>query len=248
MAAKHLPAVKEKDASALVKATEKARGTGKNTPPKEFVRELFAGAVPEDLLRYEARELAALAQAAWMFLSERKPGAPKVHIATPDRLATDDQFKQNAVLEIVNDDMPFLLDSVLGELSERGVEIRLVVHPIISVARDAAGRLTSFQSSRVAGSLRESFIHIHTERIEDDARRAELVQAIEQVLADVRVCVHDWRPMMDRIQETVVALKTLACAITFSPPTKTRSSRNTKLASDCCARGTCRCSGAATSW
>src|SRR4051812_13527616 len=208
MAVEHSPAVKEKDAGALVAAAENALSSRKKAPPNEFVRALLAGAVPEDLLRYEARELAALCEAAWAFLAERQPERPKIRIANPDSVAGGDQLKQISVLEIVNDDMPFLLDSVLGELSERGVEIRLVVHPIISTARDAAGRLTSFQAHAATGSLRESFIHIHIERIEEEARRSDLMRAIEQVLADVRVCVHDWRPMMDRIQETVVALKT----------------------------------------
>src|SRR3954454_11588284 len=208
MAVEHSPAVKEKDAGALVATAEDALSSRKKAPPNEFVRALLAGAVPEDLLRYEARELAELCEAAWTFLAERKPERPKIRIANPDSVAGGDQLKQISVLEIVNDDMPFLLDSVLGELSERGVEIRLVLHPIISVARDATGRLSSFQASPAAGSLRESFIHIHIERIEEEARRSELMGAIEQVLADVRICVHDWRPMMDRIQETVVALKT----------------------------------------
>src|SRR5215208_4846897 len=208
MAVEHPSAVEEKDSDALIAAAAKALGSGKNAPPKEFVRALLAGAAAEDLLRYQARELATLSDAAWTFLSERKPGAPKGRIATPDRIGSGDQLKQISVLEIVNDDMPFLLDSVLGELSERGIEIRLVAHPIISVERNTAGRLTAFRASLGAGTLRESFIHVHMERIEEETRRGTLVQAIEQVLADVRVCVHDWRPMMDRIEEAVVALKT----------------------------------------
>ena len=50
------------------------------------------------------------------------------------------------MLDIVNDDMPFLVDSVLGELNERGLDIRLLVHPVFSVERDAAGALTAFDA------------------------------------------------------------------------------------------------------
>jgi glutamate dehydrogenase len=198
-------ASEQKDAASLIAAAEKL--VAKDGPPKEFVGGLFARAVPEDLIRYEPREIATLADAAWAFLAERTPGAPKVRVATPGT-AAGERLKQISVLEIVNDDMPFLLDSVMGELAERGIEIRLVVHPIVSVARDETGRLTSFGTSPATGALRESFIHIHIERIDDAARHDALVQAIEQTLADVLVCVHDWRPMMDRIQEAVVALKT----------------------------------------
>ena len=46
--------------------------------PESFAAMLFAGAPPEDLIRYEARELAELAEAAWLFLQQRKPGTPKI--------------------------------------------------------------------------------------------------------------------------------------------------------------------------
>ena len=99
---------------------------------------------------------------------------------------------------------------MLGELAERGVDIRLVVHPVFAVERDAAGHLVSFQGSRptTGGALRESFIHIHVERIDDEARRAEIVRAIADTLADVRAAVQDWRAMRARIGELIEELKT----------------------------------------
>src|SRR5262249_32236192 len=98
--------------------------------------------------------------------------------------------------------------SVLAELAERGIEVRFVVHPVLSVERDAAGRLTAFKGAKpAAGALRESVIYIHIERIEEEARRAEIVEAIERVLADVRLCVQDWRAMTARVADMVAELK-----------------------------------------
>ena len=112
------------------------------------------------------------------------------------------------MLEIVNDDMPFLVDSVLAELAEQGLEIRFVAHPVFTVERDGAGRLTSFRGTRpMEGALRESFIHVHVERIDEEARRAEIVAAIERVLADVRACVEDWRAMVGRVADVIARLK-----------------------------------------
>ncbi|HET7022058.1 MAG TPA: NAD-glutamate dehydrogenase, partial [Xanthobacteraceae bacterium] len=74
--------------------------------------------------------------------------------------------------------------------------------------RDDAGRLTAFKGTKpAAGALRESVIYVHIERIEEEARRAEIVEAIERVLADVRVCVHDWRAMMARVADVIAGLK-----------------------------------------
>ena len=112
-----------------------------------------------------------------------------------------------AVLEILNDDMPFLVDSVLGELNERGLDIRLLVHPVFTVERDEAGNLIAFKGTHKGDGARESFIHIHIEGMEDAAQRAEIVHALEEVLADVRVCVQDWRPMLARVNEITAELK-----------------------------------------
>ena len=112
------------------------------------------------------------------------------------------------MLEIVNDDMPFLLNSVLAELAEHGVAIRFVVHPVFTVTRDAAGRLLAFKGTApVSGELRESFIHIHVDRIDDAQRRAEIVAALERVLADVRHAVKDWRTMSARIVDVIAGIK-----------------------------------------
>jgi glutamate dehydrogenase len=176
--------------------------------PEDFIVSLLSQAVPEDLMHYDPRQLAALAADAWLLLAVRTTGTPVIRFETPTPMAGPGRQRSDSVLEIVNDDMPFLLDSVLGELAERGVTIRFVVHPVFTVTRDAAGRLAAFKGTQGAtGALRESFIHVHVERIDDAPRRAEIVAALERVLADVRVCVQDWRPMMARVADVIAELK-----------------------------------------
>src|SRR5436305_6645796 len=176
--------------------------------PEGFVASLFSHAVPEDLMQLDARQIAALGAGAWSLLSRRQPGAPLIRLDTAPAMAGPGHPRSSSILEIVNDDMPFLLDSVLGELAERGIGIRFVVHPIFSVERDAAGRLLAFKGREpTPGALRESFIHIHTERVEEESRRADVAAALEGVLADVRVCVQDWRAMMARVADVIADLK-----------------------------------------
>jgi glutamate dehydrogenase len=177
--------------------------------PESFATQLFARGAPEDLVRYKARDLAMLAEDAWRFLKQRRPGTPKVRCETRGGAPGAERIKAISIIEIVNDNMPFLLDSVMGELTERAIEVHLVVHPIFTIERDTGGMLVGFRGEAPANgtALRESFIHIHIERIEDAERRAEIVQAIEQVLADVRVCVDDWRAMRTRVEEVIAELR-----------------------------------------
>ncbi|MDB5600952.1 MAG: NAD-specific glutamate dehydrogenase [Xanthobacteraceae bacterium] len=177
--------------------------------PDRFVADLFGRTAPEDLLVYRPAELAKLAAGAWDWLANRKAGAPKIRFEASDAAPDQPRLGAISVIEIVNDDMPFLVDSVMGELTERGLEARLVAHPVFGLSRDDAGRLTRFtgQGPAEAGQSRESFIHLHVERVDDPARRAEIVRAIDDVLAAVRVTVQDWRAMMARIRDQIASLK-----------------------------------------
>src|SRR5215467_13323816 len=197
----------ERAEAALIAAAGKILRSGNRDVPEDFVAALFAHAVPEDLMRYDPRQLAELAADAWALLAMRKPGVPNIRFDAP-ALAGHERLRVDCVLEIVNDDMPFLVDSVLAELAERGMDIHFVVHPVLSVVRDATGRLTAFKGAKpAADALRESVIYVHVERIDEQARRAEIVEAIERVLADVRVCVADWRAMVARVAEVAAGLK-----------------------------------------
>jgi glutamate dehydrogenase len=170
--------------------------------PGDFLAELYGRAAAEDLERYSPAELAGIAEQSWSFLLQRPPAAPKIALGPP--LSSTASV---AVLDILNDDMPFLVDSVLSDLSERALDLRLVVHPVFIVERDDAGRLTAFKGTRKAEGNRESFIHIHVAGLEDEAQRAEIVGDLESVLADVRVAVQDWRPMLARASEVAAELK-----------------------------------------
>ena len=167
----------------------------------DFIVALYAYAAADDLERYTAEEIAAIGEDAWSFLLERNPGAPKIGF-TPAPLTPG-----ITVLNILNDDMPFLVDSVLGELTERGLDIRLLAHPVFSIERDASGRLVHFGSARKGDGQRESFIHIHAANIEDAGAQAEIARALEGVLADVRISVQDWQAMLARSSEVTAELR-----------------------------------------
>ncbi len=114
--------------------------SGRSGVPDGFAARLFERASFEDLSVYTPEEIAAFAAQAYAFLSQRRPGAPKIRIYAPEE-ANGDASRAVSVLEIINDDMPFIVDSVMAELSARHAKVRLVVHPIFAVARDAAGHL-----------------------------------------------------------------------------------------------------------
>jgi glutamate dehydrogenase len=186
---------------ALIAAAGTALAKRGSDIPGTFLAELLGAAVPDDLQRYGADELAAIAERSWSLLALRQAGAPKISFEPAPVTRTV------AVLDIINDDMPFLLDSVVGELNQRGLDIRLLVHPVFAVERDAAGTLTAFKGAAKDGGRHESFIHIHIEGVAEAARRAEIVRALEDILAQVRVAVQDWRPMLEWLRAVIAELR-----------------------------------------
>jgi glutamate dehydrogenase len=171
--------------------------------PANFVALLYGRTVPEDVLRYGAADLAVLAERAFDFLAERQAGAPKIRCETMT-LADSGERKAVSVIEIVNDDMPFLVDSAMGEIADHHLEVRLVAHPVFGVTR-ADGKLAALGAAD--GGARESFIHIHLEPIEDAALRDIIVSELQTVLGEVRLAVQDWRAMRARVSGIVDELK-----------------------------------------
>ncbi len=189
-------------AATLIAAAARLLVERKSAVPDAFVAKLFALAAPEDLRHCGAAELASIAEQSWSFLGERRPGTPKIRF---EPLAGT---RGIAVLEIVNDDMPFLVDSVVAELNSRGLEIRLFVHPVFLVQRDTAGRLVDFEAPQAADASRESFIHFHVDEADDPEQRAAVAHALNDILAEVRASVQDWQPMLARVREVMAELQT----------------------------------------
>src|SRR5215207_9731627 len=170
-------------------------------------RDLF----DEDRAPYSPQALADLAATAYEHLSapRRNDGAD---LRLIDREVERGGGRRDiTAIEVVNENMPFLLDSTLAELVEQGYEPRLVAHPILGVERDESGALARLVGEATAaapvGARRESFIQIHLDRVDDEAARGRLVEGLTKVYADVAVSVRDWPGMRTRIAEAIYSYR-----------------------------------------
>ncbi len=103
-------------------------------------------------------------------------------------------------IAIVNDDMPFLVDSIAATIAALGLSIDRLVHPVIPVERNGDGRLTGIPDGDPEDAYWESMIYIEAPRVDAKTRR-QLQDSLKETLADVRAAVSDWADMREAMTE-----------------------------------------------
>jgi glutamate dehydrogenase len=169
--------------------------------------EYFRRLDPEDLAERTPEEWLAVILSHLKFGETREAGRPKVRIFSPAP-ADDGWSSRHSVIQIVNDDMPFLVDSTSLEINRQGLTLHFIVHPIYAVERDAKGRLKSIAPrAQAPQAARESWMHVEVDRVIDGEQRDALAAGIERVLGDVRHAVQDWKPMLARLGDAIAELE-----------------------------------------
>jgi glutamate dehydrogenase len=146
----------------------------------------------------------------------RATGEPLIRVRDPQEGAD-----AGAVVEVVTDDMPFLVESLLAAVAREGAETQRVIHPIVVVRRDSTGELEEVlteadPSAPPAGAFAESWIHL--DLLPSDGDRADLEQALARVLRDVREIVEDAEPMVRRARQVADELPRRSGAVDGTNP------------------------------
>ncbi len=166
-----------------------------------FFDAFYRGASPEDLTRYTPESLAALAGLVFAQSAVRKPGETLV-TTFEFQAQVAELTRREAVFVAVNDDSPFLFDSLMAEMNAAGARVHALFHPIMFVGRDAEGR-----RSDTGAQVKESVIVLVLDPMIDPARRAALEDGARNVFHQVRLAVRDWRGMREHLLESIAALK-----------------------------------------
>ena len=159
---------------------------------KTLQNTLVDGALPGELERFGPAERKSAAEFLLALLSHRPSGAPVIALET---IPTDTAHRQMR-LGIINDDMPFLVDSVASEIAAHGLSISRVLHPVAGVERDETGQMLSIGPRGAGGH--ESIIYMEIERADARVRR-QLEDGIADLLGKVRAAVQDWSAMRTRL-------------------------------------------------
>ncbi len=194
----------------VVSALKSAQKTDKGTKGKHlktFIEEYFAHVPVQDLEGMSGAGLAGMARSHLAAGKTRKARAANIRVFNPDQ-KRDGWASNHSVIEIVTDDMPFLVDSVTAELNRRELPIYLVIHPICKVRRNKAGTLLDILSRghKDIDARNESFMHFQVSQ-QPQAALKDIAETLKMVLEDVRAAVEDWRPMRERMVQEIADLE-----------------------------------------
>jgi glutamate dehydrogenase len=177
-----------------------------------YLQRYYLHTAPEDLTDRDPVDVLGAALAHHGLAHERPQGTANVRVYTPS-VDENGWACTHSVVEVVTDDMPFLVDSVTNELSREGRGIHLVVHPQMVVRRDVTGSLqevldagrdphspaafTHAPEELPQDALTESWIHVEIDRETDREDLGQIRESLLNVLSDVREAVEDWRKMRE---------------------------------------------------
>jgi glutamate dehydrogenase len=187
-------------AAASVDAGPVAEGDRTGPAAGPLVKPYYRNVAAEDVCELGAEDLAGALASHLELAAHRPQGTARVRVLTP---GADAGWSAggHSLVQVVTDDMPFLVDSLTMELARLGHDVRLVVHPQMDVVRDITGALQEVHgvedgSVAVAdGAVRESWMQVEIPRVGDADEARRLEAALQRVLGDVREAVEDWPKM-----------------------------------------------------
>jgi glutamate dehydrogenase len=151
------------NAEIIGKAVALLRGKvpeGKIALAETFTRQYYSRVEADDLAERNLSDLCGAALAHLDFMGKFKSGAPKLRVYNP-QIQKDGWESPHTIIEIVNDDMPFLVDSVTMEINRQRLKAHLTIHPVIKTKHDAEGELNEILPPEVVQSGHsESVMHV----------------------------------------------------------------------------------------
>lgn len=164
---------------------------------KNYISQFYAQVPDEDQDLIQEKQKTEIAQTHWDLMEKRTLGESEITIYTPE----DNALSDGSIIDIVSDNMSFIVDSIAAKLTEKNYVIDLLLHPVLHITRDNKGQITNVSRNSGHQSYGESHLHIHLNRIVPTPLQDELKDSLLEVLQDVRLATRDWFLMREKLRE-----------------------------------------------
>ena len=173
-----------------------------------FLRQYYQQAAVEEFRNISTADLYGAALSHWQFGRFRADSQSLVRAYNPE-FEKHGWQSTHTIVEIVTDDMPFLVDSASMVLNSNNMTIHHSLHPVFLQRRDSQhGVSETLEGGSDTDGMRESYMQFHVDRITDPIALEGLEAELEAALKDVRLAVEDWNPMHDILSQLATSIET----------------------------------------
>src|SRR5690606_33848779 len=174
---------------------------------EKFANTLYGNMSNEDLVGRNDSDLYGAALSLWQTFNSHAEPAAKIRVFNPE-IAKHGWESKHTIVEMVVQDMPFLVDSVRMALSRQSITAHLLLHYPLQTERDKEQQITDFfkLGSKANASTQQTVFHIEIDRVTDKAAIQTLTDELHSVMEDVSLAVQDWQPAKEKLQEVIKAL------------------------------------------
>ncbi len=146
------------------------------------------------------------------FMQERTGNDIKVRVFNPTESSHGYQLELT-VVEVISNDMPFIVDSAAIAIANKHYATHLIIHPVFNVQRDPGGFLMDIyaETEQPEQTQSESILHFQIDRQSDPVERARLTELITNYLEDVALSVVDWQALLSQAQAAIDTLDSVQC-------------------------------------
>lgn len=195
----------------IVKLAQKKLAKSELANFEKFVRSYYRSVAIEELEARSIEDLLGIVFSHWVSLAERKPGEVKLDVYNPT-IESHGWESKHTVIQLTQDDMPFLIDTMVMELNRLGINMHFILHTsYFRVVRDVAGKVTQvlgLQDPELEGSQVEAPVYIEIDRQEESSKILNKIRlGLLEVLSDVRLAVSDYIPMRSRLSQSIENLR-----------------------------------------
>ncbi len=191
------------DVKLLIKEAKKYLPPKPSKGLEEMLTLLYNKIDADDLEFFDPKILADMAVSHWSMSKTRKKGEPELRIYCPD---VEGGECRKTIIDIVSDDLAFLVDSVAAEINKHNILISLLLHPSIYASYDEKGNLKNISAEPDNGSYRQAHLHIQINETLSDKDIKELTEGLYIILNDVLHANSDWKPMLAKLKEASIKL------------------------------------------
>lgn len=136
----------------------------------------------------------------WQLLQNKKIGEPSIKVFNPE-IAKHGWQSSHTIIEMIIDDMPFLVDSIRMAINRFNITSHLILHTPMQLGRNTQGKVTDFMTSdgKAKTHTKETVFFIEIDRQSRAQDLEKLRHELCSVVSEVSLSVSDWAAMQNKL-------------------------------------------------